>query len=253
MSASTPRSGELHGHALRDYHFGGREDGEIVLHSDHWGTEVLPVSLFFREPDGWFDFERRAVELARGVVLDVGAGTGLHTLELQERGHRVTAIDVLPDAVQIMRDRGVGDARRADVYAFEAEGYDTILLLMNGTGIARNLAGLDRLLRGLRSVVARDGQLLVDSADLRELDRLDASDAGPSSGGRGAVPDGDVDGDGYVGVVQVQLEYRGEKGRPFRELYVDPDTLSRRAGRLGWRCEVVHRGPCQGYLARLQR
>lgn len=229
---STLRSGELHARALHDFHFGGQEDAEIVLHSDEWGSEPLPISLFFRGPDAWFAFERRAVELARGSVLDVGAGTGLHTLELQRRDHRVTAVEVLPKAVEIMRDRGVVDARRADVFEFEGGRYDTILLLMNGSGIARSLEGLDRLLRLLRRRVTDDGQMLLDSADLR------------TTGGGG-------DDDEYAGVVRVQLEYRGERGRTYRELYVDPDTLSRRAECQGWSCRVVHRGPCEGYLARL--
>lgn len=252
MSASKVRSGELHGRALLDYHFGGREAAEIVLHSELWGSEVLPISLFFREPDAWFGFERAAVDLARGDVLDVGAGSGLHALELQRRGHSVTAIDVLPEAVEIMRDRGVVDARREDVYAFDAGPFDTVLLLMNGTGIARTLEGLDRLLAVLRSLVAGDGQVLVDSADLREPDRVEAS-SDPTAGRiRARDLDAVADGRVYVGVVQVQLEYLGRKGRPYRELYVDPETLGRRAGRLGWRFEVVHRGPCRGYLARLQ-
>lgn len=252
MSPSTVRSGELHGRALRDYHFRGREDAQIVLHSDRWGSEILPVSLFFRGPDGWFDFERVAIDVARGRVLDVGAGTGLHALELQRRGHPVTAVDVLPDAVQIMRDRGVTDARRADVFAFEGGPYDTILLLMNGSGIARTLNGLDRLLLALRGSVAAGGQVLVDSADLREGEPIDAD--GVATGGSGS--DDPLRGRGtdrdYPGVVEVQLEYRGEKGRLFRELYVDPETLGGRAERLGWRCEVIHRGPCEGYLARLE-
>lgn len=246
---STLRSGELHDRALHDVHFRGRTDAEIVLHSDHWGSEVLPVSLFFREPDAWFAFEQRAVDLARGSVLDVGAGTGLHSLELQRRGHRTTAIDVLPHAVEIMRDRGVADARRADVYEFEGGAYETVLLLMNGSGIARTLDGLGRLLDVLRRLVASDGQVLVDSADLRRSDRstADGLEDAPVDGHRGEVPGGD-----YVGVVDVELEYLGRKGRPYRELYVDPETLARRAGRAGWRCRVIHRGPCRGYLARLE-
>lgn len=246
---STLRSGELYGWALHDFHFGGRQGAEIVLHSDEWGSEPLPISLFFRGPEAWFAFERRAVELARGSVLDVGAGTGLHTLELQRRGHRVTAVEVLPKAIEIMRDRGVVDARRADVFEFEGGPYDTILLLMNGSGIARTLGGLDRLLIALRRLVASDGQVLVDSADLRRPDRSAADGPEePPIDGRGD----EVRGDDYVGVVRVELEYRGQVGQPFRELYVDPETLARHAESAGWGCQVVYSGPCRGYLARLK-
>jgi 2-polyprenyl-3-methyl-5-hydroxy-6-metoxy-1,4-benzoquinol methylase len=97
------------------------------------------------------------LELCRGRVLDVGAGTGVHTLYLQDRGFDVCAIDVLPDAVEIMRRRGTRDARLADIRDFEADPFDTILMMMNGTGILATLEGLDSFLRDVPRTTVRPG------------------------------------------------------------------------------------------------
>ena len=43
------------------------------------------------------------------------------------------------------------------------------------------------------------------------------------------------------------------KGPPFRELYADSETLTRRAVAAGWNCEVVFRDELGGYVARLTR
>ena len=47
---------------------------------------------------------------------------------------------------------------------------------------------------------------------------------------------------------QFQLEYRGEKGPPFPQLYVDPDTLRQRATRAGWLLEVLQTAGRGAYL-----
>ena len=47
--------------------------------------------------------------------------------------------------------------------------YDTLLLLMNGTGIAGKLERLPSLLNRLKELLADGGQILVDSSDLRYI------------------------------------------------------------------------------------
>ncbi len=72
---------------------------------------------------------------------------GAHALVLQERGHQVTALDPIPEAVRIMQERGVDDAREGTLFELPSgEIYDTVILLMNGSMIAETLSGLDRLL-----------------------------------------------------------------------------------------------------------
>ena len=83
VTYSYPR--EPHARALRDF-FEGDRDASIIVHSSLGEHEELPVAVFFRAPEGFFSFERAAMPLCRGRVLDVGAGTGVHTLYLQDQG-----------------------------------------------------------------------------------------------------------------------------------------------------------------------
>ena len=241
MRYTSPR--EPHAQALRDY-FNGATEGTIVVHSDLGEREELPVALFFRGPDELFPFERAALELCRGRVLDIGAGTGVHSLYLQERGHDVVAIDVLPEAVDIMRRRGVKDARLIGIHEALAdwtdERFDTVLMMMNGIGILGTLDGLDDFLSRVPRLLAPEGQILLDSGPARIVGEPDdAAEVAP------------VDERRYPGEAQITLEYRGEVGPPFRELYADPDTLTDRAEAAGWRVEIVYREGHGGYVARL--
>ena len=116
------------GSALLDFHH-GETSAELTVTSDLWEDEATPVSSFYR-PAGHPlpDLHSQALALCRGRVLDLGAGAGRHALELQSAGHEVVAIDVLPEAVEIMRDRGVIDARCGDISAVGKDRFDTCLL-----------------------------------------------------------------------------------------------------------------------------
>ena len=235
LAAWTP-----HVAAMLAYHQ-GRRDATIVVYDDYERDEV-PVGYFFREPADFPPFERYALELCRGRVLDVGAGSGCHTLALQQRGLSVTAIEVAPELVEVLRDRGVRDARLATWMDLEAEPYDTVFMMMNGVGLAETLAGLQPLFRRLRQLVRSDGQVLADSTDVRVY--MD-----PEAGRTGRLqrPDGR-----YLGELHFQLEFDGSKGAPFSQLYVDPGTLSRYAAEESWNFEIVLPPDEYGhYLARL--
>jgi SAM-dependent methyltransferase len=225
-----------HGAALLDF-FNGDKSATIVIHERGKQKEV-PLKLFFR---GWDEFpplERKSIEMCRGRVLDIGAGTGCHSLVLQERGLSVCAIDFLSQCVEIMKKRGVKEAHQGDIHTFEAEPFDTLLCLMNGLAVVKNLAGLEPFLRNIRRLIRQDGQFLVDSTDRRPLEKQNIGvTSNPESS--------------YPGEAHLQLEYKNRKGEPFTQLYVDPETLTEFASRAGWRCETIEEGEARRYLARL--
>jgi SAM-dependent methyltransferase len=235
---SDPR--EPHARALQDY-FAGDTSATLILHSSAGEREEIPVSVFFREPERFFAFERAALDLCRGRVLDVGAGTGVHSLYLQELGHEVCAVELLPEAAEIMLKRGVREVHAMDIADFSPEPFDTILLLMNGIGIFGTLDGLDRFFIEARRLLKPDGQIILDSGPANvsgDPDNPAVSVAFPNGGG-------------YPGETWIALEYRGEVGPPFRELYADPDTLMEHAVAAGWNCEIVFHDSLGGYVARL--
>jgi SAM-dependent methyltransferase len=216
-----------HQAAMRAYHR-GRRDATIVVYDDFERDEV-PIAYFFRGPDQFPEVERVALRLCRGRVLDVGAGSGCHSLVLQEQGFEVTAIDVLPGLVEILRDRGVKDVRLAGWMDVDAGQFDTVLMMMNGLGLAETLEGLRRFLREAPRLLRPGGQILADSTDVRTRMAPEAARSG-----RLQWPDGR-----YIGELHFQIEFEGRKGRPFGQLYVDPETLTRFTGEAGWACEIV--------------
>ena len=225
-----------YGRALRAYQ-DGDHDTSIEMWSDLGEHEEIPVEVFFRGPADFYSFEREALERCRGRVLDLGAGTGVHSLALQERGLEVVAVESDPEACRILGERGVREVVRADAFEVAGGPFDTVLMLMNGAGLAGTLAGLGDLLAHLAGLTASDGQLLLDSADLRPT---------------GARAPYWQRGDGrYVGEVQIQLGFGGERGDPFPELYVDPDTLAAVAEARGWASRTVLEEEDGSFLARL--
>ncbi len=228
-----------HGQSLLDYQHGDTA-AIITVHSEGAQPTDVPVSLFFRLPD-MFPLERTALELCRGRVLDIGAGAGCHSLALQARGLAVVALDFLAECVAVMRARGVLDAQQADIYTFAAEPFDTLFSMMNGLALVQDLPGLQPFLNNLRRLLSPGGQFLVDSVDLRRTGRAQsaATVAARQRDGR------------YFGESDLQLEYKGRRGTPFSQLYVDAETLTKQARQAGWTCELVEQETTGRYLARL--
>jgi SAM-dependent methyltransferase len=226
--------------ALLDF-FKGDTAAKVIVHRDDGLKSDMPVDVFFRRPVDFSPLEQTALALCRGEVLDVGAGAGCHSLALQERGLNVWAIDISPQAVEIMSQRGVKQVQRADVFELQAGLFDTLLLIMHGIGMVESLAGLNRFLCHAQRLLKPDGQILCDSLDVHattELIHLAYQEANRQAGH-------------YFGEIRMQFEYKGQKGPFFSWLHVDAETLADHAQKTGWSCRVVRREENGDYLAQL--
>jgi SAM-dependent methyltransferase len=213
------------GRALAAYSDGDRT-ASVVIHVAGFEPESIPASHFFRDGSEGDPIDRAALALARGRVLDVGACAGAHALPLVRAGHAVTALELIPEAVEVLRERGVEDARLGSVWSFASGAlFDTVLALMNGTSLAGTAGRLDALLERIGGFVAGDGVLLIDSTAIEE--------------------DAEAE-------LHYQLEFAGERGPPFPQLFVGEEELARAAARTGWTAEVVARDGAR-YLSRLVR
>jgi len=235
------------GSALEAYHARG-EDVAVTVRNDFGRTEEIHGSFFFRTEEAFEEWESIALSQCGPRVLDIGAGVGAHALVLQGRGHEVTALDLIPEAVRIMKERGVEDAREGTLFELRPGSvYDTVILLMNGSMIAETLPGLDRLLAAAATVLEPQGALILDSTDLRDLPHESASEPGTD------LELGPEHDDRYFGELHYQLSVGEHVGEVFPQLFIDPETLEVRARRGGWRMEVLWSGPDGRYLARLRR
>ena len=235
-----PKDKDPMGAAIAEYHRTGRA-GTLRVFSSQFDEDEIPVEQLFRTLDEMPAIEQRALAMARGKVLDVGAGSGCHALALQEMGKVVTAIDISELSVEVMRQRGVEDARAIDLYDEHfVERYDTILLLMNGSGIIGNIDGMERFFYRMKQLLRPGGCIYMDSSDLKYL--FEEED------GSYLI---DVAGD-YYGMVDFRMQYKHIKGEAFDWLYIDFDTLAYYAEQYGFCAELVCQGEHYDYLASLK-
>ncbi|NCD69153.1 class I SAM-dependent methyltransferase [Mucilaginibacter agri] len=223
---------DILGQALHGY-YTEKAKHKLWIHNKYGPKEEMPIATYFREEDDMPDLEWMAVEQCRGKVLDIGAGAGSHALFLQQEGHEVTAIDISPLSVQVMKDRGVNHVLQADIYTFNQGKYDTLLLLMNGIGLAGTIENLKRLLIHFKTLMAEDAQLLFDSSDVAYL------------------YEGNLPTEGYYGEIQYQYEYNKQTSDWFNWLYIDEHTLQAVAEEMGFNMDVLIEDEYGQYLARL--
>jgi 2-polyprenyl-3-methyl-5-hydroxy-6-metoxy-1,4-benzoquinol methylase len=223
---------DILGKALSDYMKGDTE-AMLLVHTSYGEIETMPASVFFRTETQMPDLEKYILSLCKGKVLDAGAGAGSHSLWLQEKGLEVWALDISPAAVQIMQQRGIRQAMCGDIFTYTGEKFDTILLIMNGIGIARTIKDLKKLLRRFKKMLNRGGQILLDSCDVSYLEEANIYTH-------------------YIGEVTYQFEYKDQKGEPFEWLYLDISTLQDIAVEEGWHCQIIYEEG-ETYAARLFR
>lgn len=130
------------GAAISDYFKYGKADCLRVF-SSLFDEDEIPVKELFRSEKQMSLLERAALKMATGKILDVGAGSGCHSLALQKAGKEVYAIDISPLSVETMRQRGVNNVALTNLFDERfIDSYDTILMLMNGSGIIGKLENL---------------------------------------------------------------------------------------------------------------
>jgi SAM-dependent methyltransferase len=202
------------GHAVWDY-LNGITGEPIIVKTDIAEDEQLSPSYFFRNFEDMPVQEQEALRRCTGKILDVGAGAGVHSIWLQNQGFDVDSLDISPLSCDTMRKRGIKNVLLKDVYTLDLQKYDTILLLMNGAGVAQTLQGLEKLLLHLKTLLNPGGKILADSSDLLYLFTDENGEIWV-----------DIASDTYYGEMEYQLSYKTIKGKPFPWLFVDPDTFS---------------------------
>lgn len=230
--------GDPMGAAIYDFHKNGNAD-VLRVFSSQFEEDEIPVADLFREYDDMPELERIALDEASGEILDVGAGSGCHSVALMKMGKSAVAIDISPLSVEVMKERGV-DALQVNLYdeSFDRK-FDTVLMLMNGTGIIGNLDNMPVFFERMKQLLKPGGSILIDSSDLRYL--FEEED--------GSLM---IDlADDYYGQLDYQMQYKDVHGEPFDWLYVDFDTLAFYAEESGFDAVLLAEGEHYDYLAKL--
>jgi 2-polyprenyl-3-methyl-5-hydroxy-6-metoxy-1,4-benzoquinol methylase len=231
---------EPFGEALEDF-YNGKKNAEITLIRDDGLEFNVPVEYFFRSPKDFSNLEKEAIRLCKGKVLDMGAGVGPHSLELQRLGLEVYAIDISSHACEIMKKRGVENVQYTDFYNLTIDSFDTILLLGRSIGFVGNLNGIKKFLSYCKTRMNPEGIIILDSIDIRLFEEeiyLNYMERNRKLGR-------------YIGEGILQMKYKSNVGDKFQNIQIDPDTLKEITQELGLSCNILCKEEDGMYLAKI--
>ena len=196
--------------------------------------EMYP-SVFFRPYKNMLKYEKIALKNSTGKVLDLGCGAGCHSLYLQNKAFDVTAVEVSKKSANVALSQGVNKVINEDWRNLNLKNFDTVLVLMNGMGLAESPTELKLMFRKLKSLLSKTGSILIDSTDVTyakaDWPMLDSE---------------------YFGKVQFELKYKG-KTQCFPWLFVDFETAVQTAKSVKLNVEVLERARNGHFLLRLSK
>lgn len=224
---------DLFGSAILDYQ-NGLNTEDLITATSISEEDILPISYLFRSYDEMPILEQKALDLCTGKVLDVGCGAGSHSLYLKQKGLIVKSIDISPKAIEVCKRRGLTNVACLDMIN-EEEKFDTIILLMNGSGVFRSLSQTPYFLNHLKNLLTTFGQILIDSSDISYMyeDHVNVNELSH-----------------YYGELDYYITYKGAS-EVFPWMYLDYDNLNAIAKEVGLKCELVLQGEHYDFLAKL--
>lgn len=226
---------DLPGLAIKNF-YNKTSRGKLYVH-DTFGPKVeMPISIYFRNEKQLPSLEKKALELCKGNILDIGAGAGSHALVLQHRNLDVVGLEISPAACEVMKDRGLKNVVCEDIFKFDNEKFDTLLLLMNGIGLCGDLKGFRKFLKKAETLLNENGILIFDSSDISYM-----------------YEDDEFPKDKYYGEVSCRYEYQKQVTDWFNWLYLDQKTLKNIASEECWDLELIYEDENDQYLVKLQR
>lgn len=231
-------SKDVIGAALLDFQKGINEQN-IDVFCDVTDRDIIPISYLYRGEQQLTELECMALNYCKGKVLDVGAGSGVHSVILQQKGFETKAIDTSAGAVKVMHDRGLLNAEHVDFFRLKHQRYDTLLLLMNGLGIVGKMDRFTAFFEQCDRLLNKGGQVIADSSDISYLFMEE---------------DGSLKIDlnaAYYGEVKYKMTYKDYSTDWFDWLFIDYHNLSAIAEMHGFTCELLFQNAEDQYLVKM--
>jgi SAM-dependent methyltransferase len=225
---------DILGSAIESY-FLSKDDTPVRVFINRNEEPEMHPSIFFRHYRNMLKYEKIALKESQGKVLDLGCGAGCHALYLQGKGLDVTAVEISKKSAKVAQKRGVEKVINEDWRNLSLKNFDTVLVLMNGMGLAESPAELKIMFRKLKGFLSKSGSILIDSTDVTyakaDWPMLDSE---------------------YFGKVQFELKYKG-KTQCFPWLFIDFETAIQTAKSIRLHVEVLERARNGHFLLRLSK
>lgn len=227
------------GQAVQEFLVKGKAP-DIQVSSNYTEDETIPVSYLFRTEKEMPEPEKEALKKCKGRILDIGAAAGCHSILLQKKGYNVTALEKSELAAEVMKKQGIVKVINSDIFEYSDNQYNTILLLMNGAGIGGTISGLEKLISHLKTLLSDGGQILIDSTDIKYL--FEEED-----GSRWV----DLTNEKYYGEMEYEVSFKKWTSK-FNWLFIDFESLTKIANKVGFSCTQIAKGKHHDYLAQLK-
>ncbi len=209
------------GNAIWDYHTNNNPQ-DIIVESDLVEDDFLPIDHLLRSYEDFPILEATAMQHCKGKILDIGAAAGPHAKYLIEKGFDVTTLEVSPLAYRYLQEV-IPQATHysTPILDFNNGSYDTILLLMNGIGLAGTLNEVIPFFEHVSSLLAPGGSILCDSTDVQNIFEDD---------------DGALWVDlnaNYYGEFKFNMKYKDSESGWFNWIYLDIEKMEMLANDVG--------------------
>jgi 2-polyprenyl-3-methyl-5-hydroxy-6-metoxy-1,4-benzoquinol methylase len=97
---------DLFGKAILDFQTNNAPEN-LITETNISEADTMEVAYLFRSYAAMPELEKKALQLTKGSVLDVGCGAGSHSLYLQNNKNlKVTSIDISKYAIEACQQRG---------------------------------------------------------------------------------------------------------------------------------------------------
>ncbi len=224
------------GEAYKGYISGNREPMVIEREDGYVDTDSLE-SYF----TSYVDFparQKKALEKAKGRVLDIGMGVGRVTLHLQKKGLDVVGIDISDLAISIARGRGVKSALKMSAcdLDFPDNRFDTAIALGNNFGLCGSPDMVAAMLVRLRRIISDDGIIIAESIDPVNTTLPDHLSYLEENRARGKPP----------GQVRIRFRYGKAVGAWYDLLLTTPAEMKAISARAGWTIDEMFYYPEEG-------
>ena len=237
---------DAYGRQLLAHYYGQTPNSEIIERDDNYIDTGSDEGLYFSEYEAWSDLERRAVDLARGKVLDIGCGAGRHALYLQSKGFEVTGIDNSPGAIKVCKLRGV---KRAivrpiqEVGKFPKGAFDTILMLGNNFGLFGSAENARALLKEMSRITAPEAQIIAGTLNPYLTDKKEHLEYQRFNRRRGRM----------AGQIRFRIRYGKAVGEWFDYLFVSPEEMRKILETTDWQVREFIMNEGANYFAVIEK
>jgi len=219
---------DAHGHEIYDY-LNGKGGYEIVERDDGYIDASGGAKDYFAEYKDWPLYQKKAIQYARGGVLDIGCGAGRCLLYLQQKGLDVMGIDISPLAVKVCKRRGIQNVRVLSITQVSSKlgVFDTIIMFGNNFGLFANRDRARWLLKRFHKGTCEKGRIIAESGDPYQTNVPEHLQYHKFNRKRGRMP----------GQVRIRVRYKKYVTPWFDYLLVSKNEMADILNGTGWRIE----------------